>query len=63
MYLMFSLGRADIMPATDLGIRKGVQHTYRLPELPAPDQVLQRTAHLAPYRSVASWYFWRIADD
>lgn len=63
MYLMFSLGRPDIMPATDLGIQKGVQHTYGLPGLPSPDQVFDCTSHLAPYRSVASWYFWRVVDD
>jgi len=63
MHLMFSLGRPDVMPATDLGIQKGVQLTYELPELPKPDQVLDVTAHLAPYRSVASWYFWRVVDD
>jgi 3-methyladenine DNA glycosylase/8-oxoguanine DNA glycosylase len=63
MHLMFSLGRPDVMPATDLGIQKGVQLTYDLPELPKPEQVLDVTAHLAPYRSVASWYFWRVVDD
>ena len=63
MYLMFSLGRPDVMPATDLGIQKGVQLTYGLPELPTPDQVFEATLHLAPYRSVASWYFWRVVDD
>ena len=63
MYLIFSLGRPDVMPAADLGIQKGVQLTYKLPELPAPEQVLDTTRHLAPYRSVASWYFWRVVDD
>ena len=63
MHLIFALGRPDIMPATDLGIQKGVQHTYNLPALPKPDQVMEVTGHLAPYRSVASWYFWRVADD
>ena len=63
MHLIFSLGRPDVMPATDLGIQKGVQLTYDLPTLPKPDQVLSVTRHLAPYRSVASWYFWRIVDD
>lgn len=63
MHLIFSLGRPDIMPTTDLGIQKGVQHTYKLPELPKPEQVLDVTEHLSPYRSVASWYFWRVADD
>ena len=63
MFLMFSLGRPDVMPATDLGIQKGVQLTYKLPGLPKPDLVLETTQHLAPYRSVASWYFWRVVDD
>ena len=63
MHLIFSLGRPDIMPATDLGIQKGVQLTYKLPALPKPDQVLNVTRHLTPYRSVASWYFWRVVDD
>jgi len=63
MHLIFALGRPDVMPATDLGIQKGVQLTYDLPTLPKPDQVLSVTEHLAPYRSVASWYFWRVVDD
>ena len=63
MHLIFSLGRPDVMPATDLGIQKGVQLTYNLPSLPKPDQVLETTWHLAPYRSVASWYLWRVVDD
>lgn len=63
MHLISSLGRPDVMPATDLGIQKGVQLTYKLPSLPKPDQVLETTRHLSPYRSVASWYFWRTVDD
>ena len=63
MQLIFSLGRPDVMPSTDLGIQKGVQATYDRQNLPTPNQVLDLTRHLAPYRSVASWYFWRIADD
>jgi 3-methyladenine DNA glycosylase/8-oxoguanine DNA glycosylase len=63
MYLIFSLGRPDVMPASDLGIQKGVQFTYDLAELPVPDMVLETTRHLAPYRSVASWYLWRVVDD
>lgn len=62
MFLMFNLGRPDIMPATDLGVQKGVQAIYRLESLPAPDQVLQQTSHLSPFRSAASWYFWQAAD-
>ena len=62
MFLIFNLGRPDVMPATDLGVQKGVQAVYRMRKLPEPDQVLRRTRHLAPFRSAASWYFWRAAD-
>jgi len=62
MFLIFDLGRPDVMPATDLGVQKGVQAVYALPDLPAPAEVLERTSHLAPFRSVASWYFWKVAD-
>lgn len=62
MLLMFNLGRPDVMPASDLGVQKGVQIVYGLRSLPQPKAVLQRTRHLAPYRSAASWYFWRAAD-
>jgi len=63
MHLIFALGRPDVMPATDLGIQKGVQQTYKLDKLPGPNDVLELTRHLAPYRSVASWYLWRCVDD
>ena len=62
MFLIFNLGRPDIMPAADLGVQKGVQFVYSLDELPVPDAVTERTAHLSPYRSAATWYFWRAAD-
>jgi DNA-3-methyladenine glycosylase II len=62
MFLIFNLGRPDVMPATDLGVQKGVQAVYRMRKLPEPEQVLRRTRHLAPFRSAASWYFWRAAD-
>lgn len=62
MFLIFGLGRADVMPATDLGVQKGVQSVYALRGLPRPETVLRRTRHLAPYRSAAAWYFWRAAD-
>ncbi len=62
MLLMFNLGRPDVMPATDLGVQKGVQVVYGLRALPQPGEVLERTRHLAPFRSAASWYFWRAAD-
>lgn len=62
MFLMFNLGRPDVMPAADLGVQKGVQRVYQMDELPDPPTVLDQTRHLAPYRSAASWYFWQAAD-
>jgi len=62
MFLIFDLGRPDVMPATDLGVQKGVQSVYGMDHLPVPEEVLERTLHLAPYRSAASWYFWKVAD-
>ena len=62
MYLIFNMGRPDVMPATDLGIQKGVRNIYRMRKLPTPDKVLQKTRHLKPFRSVASWYFWRASE-
>jgi len=62
MYLIFNLGRPDVLPATDLGVQKGVQRVYGLDALPGPGEVAQRTLHLAPFRSAASWYFWRASE-
>ncbi len=62
MHLIFYLGRPDVMPATDLGVQKGVMNVYALAALPTPDEVLERTRHLAPYRSAAAWYFWRASE-
>lgn len=62
MYLIFNLGRPDVMPSTDLGIQKGVAYVYGCDSLPSPQQVLDLTEHLAPYRSAASWYLWLAAD-
>lgn len=62
MYLMFDMGRPDVMPATDLGVQKGVAVIYDLDDLPVPAEVLARTGHLAPFRTAASWYFWRATE-
>jgi DNA-3-methyladenine glycosylase II len=62
MFLMFRLGRPDILPGSDLGIRKGVQIAYRMRKLPTPKQVEQIGARWAPYRTIASWYLWRLLD-
>src|SRR5579859_6952609 len=62
MLLIFTLGRPDVLPVTDLGIRKGFQRTYGMKRLPAYSTVERAGRPWAPYRSVASWYLWRILD-
>lgn len=62
MFLMFRLGRPDILPVSDLGVRKGVQTAYRLRALPAPRRVERIGACWAPFRTIASWYLWRLLD-
>lgn len=62
MLLIFSLGRPDVLPVTDLGVRKGYMLTYGGDTLPAPTALLTDGERWRPYRSVASWYFWRAVD-
>jgi DNA-3-methyladenine glycosylase II len=62
MFLIFRLGRPDILPAGDLGIQKGVQTAYRMRKLPKPDKVLKMGRKWAPYRTVGAWYMWRLLD-
>jgi DNA-3-methyladenine glycosylase II len=59
MFLMFRLGRPDVLPDLDLGIQKAIQRAYRLRKRPLPERVLKIGAPWAPYRTVASWYLWR----
>ncbi len=59
LYLLFSLGRPDILPAGDLGIRKAVQRLDRLPAMPDEGAVRRRGACWQPYRSLAALYLWR----
>ena len=62
MMLMFRLGRPDVLPVDDLGIRKGAQVLDRLDALPTPVELLARGERWGPYRTWASLYLWRIAD-
>ena len=62
MFLMFRLGRPDVLPDADLGIQKGMQKAYKLRKMPTPKQVLRRGEKWAPYRTVGAWYMWRILD-
>src|SRR5688572_10328185 len=62
MMLMFRLGRPDVLPIDDLGIRKGVQRVDRRAEMQTPKALAERGARWGPYRTYASLYLWRIAD-
>jgi DNA-3-methyladenine glycosylase II len=71
MLLIFRLGRPDVLPVTDYGVRKGFALTFqRVPksrplkaaDLPKPGVIFRRAQRWAPYRSVASWYLWRACD-
>lgn len=62
MLLIFGLGRPDVLPATDLGIRKGFGRIYLGGDMPAPREVLDYGERWKPYRSVASWYLWRATE-
>jgi methylated-DNA-[protein]-cysteine S-methyltransferase len=62
MLLIFRLGRPDVLPADDFGVRKGLAVATRARALPTPKAVLARGARWTPYRTVASWYLWRAAE-
>jgi DNA-3-methyladenine glycosylase II len=71
MLMIFRMGRPDVLPVTDYGVRKGFALTFqRLPktralvaaDLPKPEVMLRRAKRWAPFRSVASWYLWRACD-
>lgn len=62
MFLMFRLGRPDVLPATDLGIQKGFAVAFGKRKLPTPAQLLRRGERWRPWRTVASWYLWSLAD-
>jgi DNA-3-methyladenine glycosylase II len=59
MFLIFSLGRQDVFPVGDLGLRKGVQLLFSLPEIPKPKEVEKMGQGWKPYRTVATWYLWK----
>jgi DNA-3-methyladenine glycosylase II len=59
MFLMFRLGRPDVLPELDLGIRKAIQLAYAMRAMPTPKQVAELRARWQPYSTVACWYLWR----
>jgi methylated-DNA-[protein]-cysteine S-methyltransferase len=62
MLLMFRLGRPDVLPTDDYGIRKGFAIAFKKPELPTREALEKRGARWKPYRTVASWYLWRVVE-
>jgi DNA-3-methyladenine glycosylase II len=63
MLLIFRLGRPDVLPVNDYGVRKGFALTYgRREELPTPKELFAHGECWRPFRSVASWYLWRALD-
>jgi DNA-3-methyladenine glycosylase II len=58
MYLLFHLGRPDVLPVGDLGIRRAAMLSYGLRKLPQPDRLVKLARPWRPWRSVASWYLW-----
>jgi DNA-3-methyladenine glycosylase II len=59
MFLMFRLGRPDVLPELDLGIQTAIQRAYDLPKRPAPTDVLRIGAAWRPHATIAAWYLWR----
>jgi DNA-3-methyladenine glycosylase II len=62
MLLIFRLGRPDVLPLGDLGVRKGFARTYRKRGMPSPAAIERHAERWRPYRSVASWYMWRALE-
>ena len=63
MFLMFTLNRADILPYKDLGIQKGIMKILNKKILPSKKEMENCSKKWRPYRTIACWYLWRIADE
>ena len=63
MFLMFTLNRLDVMPYSDLAIKKGVKNLFSLNELPRKDEMKRLSANWSPYRTIACMYLWKSVDD
>lgn len=65
MFMIFSLGRLDILPVGDLGVRRAAMNLYKLGDLPksADLELLSKKHHWSPYESVAAWYLWKSLDN
>ena len=62
MLLIFTLGRPDVWPVDDYGVRTGYKIAYGLPDLPTPKELQALGERFRPHRSVAAWYLWRATD-
>ena len=62
MLLIFQLGRPDVLPVDDFGVRNGFRIAYHRRAMPSPNEVLRYGERWKPYRTAAAWYLWRAAD-
>lgn len=62
IFLMFNLGRPDVMPADDLGVQNAVKRHYRMRQRPNRKRLLKHAERWRPYRTAAAWYLWRSLD-
>jgi DNA-3-methyladenine glycosylase II len=62
MFLMFQLGRLDVWPVGDFGVRNGYVRLYGLKKMPTPKELLPLGDRFQPYRSLVAWWCWRAAD-
>jgi 3-methyladenine DNA glycosylase/8-oxoguanine DNA glycosylase len=63
MFLIFDLGRPDVLPVHDLGVQRGFQIAYRKRKMPTPEQLAKHGSRWAPHRTLAARYLWRAADS
>lgn len=63
MFCMFRLGRLDVWPVTDFGVRKGYMKAYGLADMPAPKALREEGERFRPWRSIAAWYLWRACEE
>lgn len=61
MFLIFSLGRLDVLPINDVGVRNGVKEIYSIEEL-SDEELIRIASFWQPYRSIGAWYSWRVID-
>jgi len=63
MLLIFTLGRGDVFPGDDFGVRNGYRTAMKLADLPKPRDLRELAEKWAPHRTLAAWYLWRAADN